>query len=259
MADPERLNKARNLWQPLCIALSWMHDDEAVMGGSTLMRTAVVAGGALAAAAFGVSIAGAQEANPSAVSSVNLTDPQHDGATQGPTLNLNVRPDPNARFARVEQPHPDGDETHSGEVALTASGGPAAFDISLAQRATFGSDNNGDLNRHARGSEVRVGRNLVRQRDASSSSEPSVYAFVASEDQALTWQPGARSDFGGSAASVAMQDRVELGDVSAGVTYERSGVQASLAYVQREERTRVGNRNFSQDQSFAGVTVTMRH
>ena len=228
------------------------------MGGSTLVRAAMVAGGALAAAAFGVSIAGAQESNPSALSSVDFSEPQK-GQAEGPTLNLAVQPDPNARFARVEQPNPDASETRSGEVALTAGGGNAPLDISLAQRATFGSDSNGDLNHHARGSEVRVGRNLVRQRDSSPSDDPSVYAFVASDNQALTWQPGARSDFGGSASSVAMQDRVEMGDVSAGVTYEQNGVQASLAYVQREERTRVGNRNFSQDQSFAGVTVTMRH
>lgn len=228
------------------------------MGGSAVVRAVVVAGGALAVAALGVSIAGAQEATPGALSSVNFHEPQQ-GEVQGPTLDLAVRPDPNARFATVTQPHPDGEPTHTGEVALTAGGGDAPLDISLAQRAAFGSDANGDLNHRGHGSEVRVGRNLVRQRQTSQSTEPSVYAFVASDDQALTWQPGARSDFGGAGSTVAMQDRVEVGDMSAGVTYERSGVQASLAYVQREERARVGNRNFSQDQSFAGVTVTMRH
>ena len=55
-----------------------------------------------------------------------------------------------------------------------------------------------------------------------------------------------------------MQDRVEVGDMSVGVTYERNGVQASLAYVEREEATTVGNETFNQDQSFAGVTLTMR-
>jgi hypothetical protein len=46
--------------------------------------------------------------------------------------------------------------------------------------------------------------------------------------------------------------------MSVGVTYERSGVQASLAYVEREESTTVGNQSFSQDESFTGLTVTMR-
>jgi len=259
MADEETLNKRGNLWQPLCIAAEWTQFSEAVMGSSAKVRMAMVAGGALAAAAFGVSIAFAQEAPAAAPASVDFTDP-HQGQVQGPTLNLAVRPDPNARFAQVQQPNPEGEQQRTGgEVALTAGGGDAPVDISLAQRAHFGADSNGDLNTHGHGSEVRVGRNLVRQRGANHSAEPSVYAFVASDDQAVTWQPGARGEFGGSASSVAMQDRVEMGDVSAGVTYEQHGVQASLAYVQREERTRVGNRNFSQDQSFAGVTVTMRH
>jgi hypothetical protein len=82
--------------------------------------------------------------------------------------------------------------------------------------------------------------------------------FVASDDEALTWQPGVRSEFGGQGASLALQDRVEVGDLSAGVTYERNGVQASLAYVEREESARIGQQNFSQDESFTGVTVTMR-
>jgi hypothetical protein len=46
--------------------------------------------------------------------------------------------------------------------------------------------------------------------------------------------------------------------MSAGVTYERNGIQASLAYVEREESTRVGNQNFTQEEAFTGVTVTMR-
>jgi hypothetical protein len=49
-----------------------------------------------------------------------------------------------------------------------------------------------------------------------------------------------------------------VGDLAAGVTYERNGVQASLAYVEREESTRIGRQNYSQEQNFTGVTVTMR-
>ena len=54
------------------------------------------------------------------------------------------------------------------------------------------------------------------------------------------------------------RDLVEVGDLSAGVTWERGGVQTSLAYVEREQSTRVGNQTYSHDENFAGVTVTMR-
>ena len=56
----------------------------------------------------------------------------------------------------------------------------------------------------------------------------------------------------------ALQDRVEIGDVQAGVTYEVYGIQTSLAYVQRKMRTRVGANTYVQDENFAGITVTMR-
>jgi hypothetical protein len=96
------------------------------------------------------------------------------------------------------------------------------------------------------------------QRDGDNNQGSSVYAFVASDNDALTWRPGARSEFGGRGSAFALQEQVEVGDMSAGVTYERNGVQASLAYVEREESTQVGAESFSQDQSFTGVTVTMR-
>ncbi len=35
-------------------------------------------------------------------------------------------------------------------------------------------------------------------------------------------------------------------------------MQASLTYVERSESTNVGSQGFSQDQSFTGVTVTVR-
>ena len=47
-------------------------------------------------------------------------------------------------------------------------------------------------------------------------------------------------------------------DREVGVTYERNGVQASLAYVEREEATTIGRETFNQNESFTGLTVTMR-
>lgn len=227
------------------------------MGSSfKAVRTAGYAGGALAALLLGASIAGAQEATPV----VDFTDPHTQTAPQGPTLDLAVRQDGEQRFTQinpVNRGEPQGPRRL--ELALAAGGGDAPVDISLAQRGSLGTDSNGDINQRGHGQELRVGSNLVREGRDRSDGAPSVYAFVASDDQALTWQPGTRSEFGGRGSSLALEERAEVGDMAAGVTYERNGVQASLAYVERSESARVGGRTFSQDQNFAGVTVTMRH
>ena len=163
-----------------------------------------------------------------------------------------------ARFA------PDGQsEAHGGsgplpvelQIAADRNRTGAPVDVSLAHRGLIGSDQD----RQGHGTEVRVGRGLVARDNGVHHRGDSVYAFVASDNQALTWRPGARSEFGGAANSLVLQDTVNVGDNSAGVTYEHDGVQASLAYVERTVRAQVGNRGYSQDENFAGVTVTMRH
>jgi hypothetical protein len=138
------------------------------------------------------------------------------------------------------------------ELELAAGGGDAPFDVAIAQRATLGSGGDGEIERRGSGSELRIGQGLVGRRETGDSD--AVYMFIASDDEALTWRPGERSNRG-----LALQDQVEVGDISAGVTIERSGVQASIAYVEREENTQVGVQSFTQSESFAGVTVTVRH
>jgi hypothetical protein len=225
------------------------------MGASTL-RTALIASGALAAALFAAPLAAAQDSVP-AVGDIDFSDPQRTLRTgEGAVIDLSVNQDRAARFSSAAAAADEADASRAVEFALAAGGGDAPVDVAIAQRAALGADASGDLNRRASGSELRVGRGLVRERGAQ--NDASVYMFVASDDEALTWQPGARSEFGGRGAALAVEDRVEIGDLSAGVTYERNGVQASLAYVEREESARVGNQSFSQDEAFTGVTVTMR-
>ncbi len=224
------------------------------MGGARRSTVGLRAGVALIALALGATFAFAQEAQ------VDFTDAANGPAMQGPVLDLQLRdrtdttryapPAAAVRAGEIQGPR-------RLELELAAGGGDAPIDVSIAQRASIGADSNGDLNRRGTGQELRVGSGLVRDRDTS--GEPSVYMFVASDDEALTWEPGARSEFGGRGSSLALQERVEVGDMSAGVTYERDGVQASLAYVEREQSARVGGRTVSQDQAFTGVTVTVRH
>ncbi|HYD86590.1 MAG TPA: hypothetical protein VEA80_03885 [Vitreimonas sp.] len=218
------------------------------------MRTALLAGAVIAASAVGVTLAGAQEAAQPALL-VNLMDPEAD-LPEGAALNLSVRDDNSQPISPIGPTQGDGDR-RGVELELAAGGGDSPLDVSIAQRASIGANADGDIDRRGRGSELRVGRGLVGERDSGNRGS-STYVFVASEDEALTWQPGSRNEFGGQGASFALQDQVEVGDLAAGVTWERNGVQTSLAYVEREESTRVGNQTYSQDESFTGVTVTMR-
>lgn len=225
------------------------------MGGLSSLRSALLASGVLAAGMISASVAGAQEGPPAPVS---FEDPALLADT--PALDVSVRDNGGQRFAPSSQSQsPQGPRPRRLELEVAAGGASSPVDISLAQRATLGADENGDVDRQGSGSEVRIGSGLVRdQREREGGGGRSVYMFVASDNEALTWQPGARNDFGGRGSSLTLEDRVEVGDMSAGVTYERDGIQASLAYVEREESTQVGNQSFEQDMSFTGVTITMR-
>jgi hypothetical protein len=224
------------------------------MGGSSSFAKVMLAGSALAASLVGATIAAAQEGPPIPVS---FHDPVTAlGESTAPAIGVTSQRDIAPRFELT--PTPDGSPAPRRlELEVAAGGGNSPVDVSVAQRATLNADDDSD--RRGSGSELRIGRGLVERREGG--SEPSVYMFVASEDEALTWQPGGgRSEFGGrgGGGGLALEDRVEVGDMAAGVTYERNGVQASLAYVEREESTRVGRESYNQEQAFTGVTVTMR-
>ena len=229
------------------------------MGGSG-NRTALLASGALAISAlFGLSTAAAQDALPVAdqptaeaqaeASQVDFTDHQ----TVLRRSNISMRSDVAQRFGPTTATEERAEGPRRVEVEFAAGDGD--LDISFAQRASLGGP---DGNRHGRGSEVRIGRGLVQQDNDENQRGSSTYMFVASDNEALTWQPGQRSEFGGQGPALQLQDRVTVGDMSVGVTYERNGVQASLAYIEREESTTVGNETFNQDESFTGLTLTMR-
>lgn len=148
---------------------------------------------------------------------------------------------------------------HRGYEFEFVAPGMSGLNVSFAQRGGVGFNDQGDIERQSHGSELRLGRGLDMPRNRPS-AEPTWYFFAASDDEALTWRPGGRSEFGGSGGnSFALQDRVEIGDIQAGVTYERYGIQASLAYVEREFTIISGSQSFRQDDSFAGLTITMRH
>jgi hypothetical protein len=231
-------------------------------------RTAMLMGGALLAAIGGASFdskpASAEEpllqplaSESQLISGVNFVD-EHAAALhrpQGPSLMLSADED-QARFTNLNQfasePAPEQNRAVEFELAAPHNVTGIPLDVSIAQRASFGADDSGDINRHSRGSEVRIGRALGDPRTSGGRADSRIYVFAASDDEALTWQPGAENRF------AFQQDRVEIGDMQAGVTYERGPMQASLAYVEREVSATVGRTTFNNDENFAGFTLTMR-
>jgi len=192
------------------------------------------------------------------LSNVSFADAQ--GATNAAPFTINFDESDAPRFANLSSaPQPDQDSPLTRyEVALVAH--PTAnVDVSLSHRDGLGFDRNGDISSRSRGSEIRVGRGLLPMQRRASPNRSRWYLFAGSSDQALIWQPGVGNEFGGVSSSFALQDRVEIGDRQAGITYETHGIQASLAYVERKVRMYVGAQRFTEDENFTGLTLTMRH
>ncbi|MBN8607852.1 MAG: hypothetical protein J0L81_13125 [Caulobacterales bacterium] len=225
-----------------------------------LLRKLVVVG-LVGFVSFAANIATAEDAvgpNATFVDGVSFADPSEAFSDR---FSFDLREGDGSRFTNISPTpsRPNDPEYRRYELALVARASNG-IDVSFNQRGGFGFNEQGDIERQSRASELRLGRGLgLREDDDPASSEPSWYIFAASEDEALTWRPGTRSEFGGSGSSFALQERVEIGDLQAGITYEANGWQASLAYVEREISVRNGSRTISQDEDFTGFTLTMRH
>jgi hypothetical protein len=209
---------------------------------------------------FAANIATAQDAvAPSnfAIDGVDLADPAQVFANR---FEFNVGDKYSPRFSALGPADPGArQQADAGYELQFVTSAVSGMNVAFAQRGAVGFNSQGDLERQTRASELRLGRGVDMPRDRPS-AEPRWYFFAASEDEALVWQPGQRNEFGGSGSSFALQDRVEIGDMQVGVTYERYGIQASLAYVEREISVRtVGTQGFKHDENFAGFTLTMRN
>ena len=227
-----------------------------------LIRKLVVVG-LVGFVSLAANIATAEDAaapsNSIAVEGVSFTDPAD--SFGGNRFDVNVSPGSERRFSGFgfSQPKSSSDNAvRHYELSLVARSA-GGFDVAFAQRAGLGFNEQGDVERETRASELRLGRGRGSVPRDQPSVSPRWYIFAASEDEALVWQPGQRSAFGGAGRTFALQDRVEIGDLQAGITYEMNGLQASLAYVEREINVYYGARSFSQDEDFAGLTLTLRH
>lgn len=229
-----------------------------------LLRSFVVVGLVGFVSLLGSNAVRAKEPAVAALSGVSFDDPDAQNSNL-PRLDISMAEANAPRFSYLGQPRRDerGDDPNRRyEVALTATRGLGGLpvDVSIAQRASFGVNAQGDIARQSRGSELRLGRGLsMRNRPQSSFDMPAIYFFAASDDEAITWSPGS-SNPNGPSPGFALQDRVEIGDMQAGLTYEAGPFQASVAYVKRKVSARSwGTQTVSSDESFTGLTLTMRH
>ena len=228
-----------------------------------LLRTLVVVG-LVGLATLSATRAAAQESAPQTVIGVNgVTLDEPAGDLDAGVLRLDIAASEPARFSNFEPTSTraprEADRYRGYEVSLTARAA-AGMDVALAQSGGVSFNADGDVSRQSRSAELRLGRGLRNMARADGPSPVARwYFFAASEDEALIWSPGPRTNaFGGAGPAFALQDRVEIGDIQAGVTYEIHGLQASLAYVEREVSVRAGSHSVSQDERFAGFTLTMR-
>jgi hypothetical protein len=225
-----------------------------------LLRKLVVVG-LVGFVSFAANIATAEDAvgpNANYVAGINFSDPNQDLPDN---FQLRMSNEGGARFANftpteTSQRSIGDNRNYQVEAIVHASNN---IDVAFAHRGGIGFNDQGDIDRQSRGSELRLGRGLADMPRDRGSDTPRWYIFAASEDEALIWRPGGRNAFGLAGPSFALQDRVEIGDRQAGITYESHGWQASFAYVEREIKIRAGGRNFNQDEDFTGVTLTMRH
>jgi hypothetical protein len=204
--------------------------------------------------------AAAPDANYVGATGVSFND---DVGFARPQLAFNTGPGEGVRFANMSLLPPSSaagtEQSRHYEVSVVARAA-ANIDVAFAHRGGVGFNQEGDLSRQSQASELRIGNglHLAATHANQPSRTPRWYAFVASSKQALIWQPGGRNEFGASSDEFTLQDRVEIGDVQAGLTYEVYGIQTSLAYVERKMRTHVAGRTYTQDDNFAGITVTVR-
>lgn len=129
------------------------------------------------------------------------------------------------------------------------------LDVSVQRRARFNAQGEGDVAHAGNGSELRLGRGLVK---TDVTNAPTWYVFAASDDEALTWRPGGLKNIA-DAGALALRDRVEIGDMQAGVTYQRGTMQASFAYVERDVSVETGLSSISREEHFTGITLTLTH
>lgn len=139
------------------------------------------------------------------------------------------------------------------EIALSAPSERTglAFDVGIAPRVAITRD--GQFASRRFGGEVRIGQNFDKRGEEASSGW---YLFAGADGEALVWEPSEEGAV--STGSMALRDKVTVGDIQAGLSIQRGLGQLSLSYIRREVEYRERNLGASENEDFAGISFTIK-
>ncbi len=140
------------------------------------------------------------------------------------------------------------------EIALSAPSEQTGFgfDVGIAPRLEITRD--GQYASRRFGGEVRIGQNFDKR--GESDPESAWYLFAGADGEALVWEPDEAGSV--SSGSMALRDKVTVGDIQAGLSIQRGLGQLSFSYIRREVEYRERNLGASENEDFAGVSFTIR-
>jgi len=140
------------------------------------------------------------------------------------------------------------------EIAFSASSERTGlgFDVGIAPRVEITRD--GPYASRRFGGEVRIGQNFDKRGEDPSSGW---YLFAGADGEALVWEPD-QEGATASAGSMALRDKVTVGDIQAGLSIQRGLGQLSFSYIRREVEYRERNLGASENEDFAGVSFTIK-
>lgn len=140
------------------------------------------------------------------------------------------------------------------ELSLSASAEQTGlgFDVGVSPRLSISKD--GAFATRRFGGEVRIGQNFDKRGEDGPAS--SWYLFAGADGEALVWEPG--EDGAMSSSGMALHDKVLVGDIQAGISFQRGPGQLSLSYIRREVEYRERNLGASETEDFAGLSFTIR-
>ncbi|MEM9939757.1 MAG: hypothetical protein AAF768_12980 [Pseudomonadota bacterium] len=125
------------------------------------------------------------------------------------------------------------------------------FDLGVAPRLSVSRD--GQFATRRFGGEVRIGQNFDKRGLPDSQSW---YLFAGADGEALVWEPDALGAM--SVSDMALRDKVTIGDLQAGVSFQSGPGQISFSYIRREVEYRERNLGASENEDFAGISFTIR-
>lgn len=137
-------------------------------------------------------------------------------------------------------------------VSTPAAIGGLELELGIAPRISIARE--GALETQRFGGEVRIGQNFDKRGELDPDS--GWYLFAGADGEALVWEPDDTGTV--SINDMALRDKVTVGDMQAGVSFQRGQGQLSLSYIRREVEYRERNLGASEHEDFAGISFTLR-